>query len=126
MEIGQFKQNGVHLEEHEYNTVKLLLNCGYDIELIPASTVKGFKMPDLVMQGQLWEMKSPQGGGKKTIENTLQTAAKQGKNIIIDLRRCKVDEIQAIKDVQRYFSDSKIIRHIIIITKEELILDLKK
>ena len=30
---GQLKQNGVHLKDHEYNTVKLFLNMGYDIEL---------------------------------------------------------------------------------------------
>lgn len=40
MEKGKLKQNGVHLEEHEYNTVKYLLESGYDVELIPPSKIK--------------------------------------------------------------------------------------
>ena len=45
MEKGKLKQNGVHLEEHEYNTVKYLLESGYDVELIPPSKIKHLQMP---------------------------------------------------------------------------------
>jgi len=45
MEKGKLKQNGVHLEEHEYNTVKYLLESGYDVELIPPSKIKHPQMP---------------------------------------------------------------------------------
>ena len=56
MEKGILKQNGVHLEDHEYETVKLFLDLGYDIELIPPSKIKGLQMPDLMLQGIPWEM----------------------------------------------------------------------
>lgn len=55
MKNGTLKQNGVHLEKHEYLTVKLLLSLGYDIELIPKSEIKGLQMPDLMLQGKPWE-----------------------------------------------------------------------
>ena len=44
-------------------------------------------MPDIVMQGVAWEMKSPEGSGKYTIKKAVQNASHQSQNIIIDLRR---------------------------------------
>ena len=32
MEKGRLTQNGVHLQEHEYATIKLFLDKGFDIE----------------------------------------------------------------------------------------------
>ena len=47
MKKGILKQNGVHLEKHEFKTVELFLNLGYDVELIPPSGIKGLHMPDI-------------------------------------------------------------------------------
>lgn len=85
MEKGKLKQNGVHLEPHEYNTVKFFLAKGKDIELIPQSQTKGLHLGDFTMDGVLWEAKAPVGNGKKNVENILQTATAQSRNIIIDL-----------------------------------------
>ncbi len=123
MKKGILIQNKVHLKEHEYNTVKLLLENGYDIELIPPSTIKGLRMPDIMMKGVPWEIKSPEGNGKNTIKNTVQNASHQSENIIIDLRRTKISQEQALKEFERYFRLSKRLRRIIIITKDEIILD---
>ncbi len=43
MEIGTLKTNGVHLADHEYDTVKLLTEKGYDIELIPLQPSRAFE-----------------------------------------------------------------------------------
>ena len=59
MEKGKLTQNGVHLEDHEYATVKLFLESGYDIELIPPVKIKNVHTPGFTMQGKAWEMKSP-------------------------------------------------------------------
>ena len=126
MEKGKLKQNGVHLEEHEYQTVKFFLEQGYDIELIPPSKIKHLQMPDLIMQGVPWEMKSPKGDGKYTIKNVVQNASHQSENIIIDLRRCHIPEEKTIKEISRYFEKSKRIRRIKIITKSCETLDFSK
>jgi len=123
MKKGILIQNKVHLKEHEYNTVKLLLENGYDIELIPPSAIKGLRMPDIMMKGVPWEIKSPEGNGKNTIKNTVQNASHQSENIIIDLRRTKISQEQALKEIERYFRLSKRLRRITIITKDEIILD---
>ena len=126
METGILKTNGVHLEEHEYATVKLLLELGYNVELIPTSQVKGMRTPDISINGVLWEIKSPTGNSKNTIKHTLQNASHQANNVIVDLRRCKLPEEQAIKDLEQRYRLSKRIRRMMIVTKEEKIIDLAK
>ena len=123
---GNLTQNGVHLKAHEYETVKILLENGFDVELIPVSEIKGLRMPDIMMQGIPWEMKSPQGDGKKTIKNTVQNASHQSESIIIDLRRCKIPENKALKEIDRYFKLSRRLKRLKIITKDEKVLDFRK
>ncbi len=126
MENKSFKNNGVHLQEHEFKTVKILLSQGHNIELIPPSRIKGMRTPDMVMDGKMWEMKSPEGNSKRTIMNTIQNASHQAVNIIIDLQRCKLEESKALEEIKHHFSLSKRIRKIKIITKNQEIIDLNK
>jgi len=46
------------------------------------------KTPDIEIDGMRWEIKSPKGDGKKTIENNFRAARKQSLNVM-DLRRIK-------------------------------------
>ena len=126
MPKGILIQNGVHLEKHEYETVKILLNHGFNIELIPPSRIKNLRMPDITLNGLAWEIKSPIGNGRKTIKNIIQTATHQSENIIIDLRRIKMPEENAMKEIERYFTFSKRIKHIMIIQKSKIIIDMIK
>lgn len=48
------------------------------------------KTPNIDVNGTKWEIKSPKGDSKKTIENNLRTAHKQSQNIVIDLARSKI------------------------------------
>ncbi|MBP5471517.1 MAG: hypothetical protein J6Y12_02480 [Lachnospiraceae bacterium] len=123
MKKGILKQNGVHLEKHEFKTVELFLNLGYDVELIPPSGIKGLHMPDIMLEGIPWEMKAPLGGGKTTIRHTMQNAGHQSCNIIIDLRRCKLNQNTAIKDIESYYKLSKRIRKMKVIVNDLEIID---
>ncbi len=126
MEKGTLKQNGVHLQDHEYATVKLLLENGYDIELIPPSQIKNLRMPDIMMCELPWEMKAPEGKSKYTAQNIIQDAVKQAQNVIVDLRRCKLLESRALSDFKREFEKSKHIKRMKIIRKNLEILDFSK
>ena len=123
---GKLTQNGVHLEEHEWKTVKYFLDQGKDIELIPKSQIKDYHMGDIMMDGTDWEMKAPIGDGKYTVQNTMQTAVQQSENIIIDLSRCKMSEEKAIKEFLREFNGTKGARKMIIIEKTKERLDFSK
>ena len=83
------------------------------------------KTPDLCIRDVKWELKSPLGDGKNTIKNNLHTARKQSINVIIDLRRMKMHQTKAISNIKHYFKDHRSkIRHLIIITKTEEVLEL--
>ena len=108
---GVLKQNGVHLQAHEYATVKLFLELGSDIELIPPSQIKHYRTPDMMMNGVPWEIKAPEGDGRYTVQNTLQNAAGQSRNVIVDLSRCKMPDEVAVKEFETAYRKSKHIKH---------------
>ena len=121
--MGILKTNGVHLEDHEYQSIKVLLEKGFNIELIPTSQIKGMRTPDISIEGILWEIKSPTGNSKNTIKHTVQNAAHQASNIIVDLRRCGLPEEQAIKELKFHFDLSRRLKRMMIIRKSEEVLD---
>ena len=123
---GKFIQNGVHLQEHEWNTIELLLNFGYNIELVKPSDIKDMHQPDIIINNIYWEIKSPQGKAKNTIRHNIKRAEKQSNNVIIDLQRCGFTDEQAIREIKRIFSISKRVKRLMIITKKKEILDFSK
>ena len=124
---GILKPNGVILEEHEYATVLVLTQYGYDVELLSASPEKGSKSPDILMNGLYWEMKSPQGKGKWVIKNIMQKASHQAENLIIDLRRLKqLPQEKYINEVLQRFEAIKRFKRLKIIGKGKIFLEIEK
>ncbi|MBQ9017418.1 hypothetical protein IJ103_04270 [Candidatus Saccharibacteria bacterium] len=124
---GKLVDNGVTLKPHENLTVDFLLKLGHNIELIPKLNIEGVHTPDVKMDGKYdWEMKSPRGKGRWLMNNTIRNAKKQSENIIIDLRRAKLNQGQCIKDLQILFMKTKSIKRMIIITKSKNILTWEK
>ena len=118
--------HNMHLQSHEFHSVRILLAEGFDIELIPSSRIKGLHLPDIMLAGVPWEIKAPEGDGKNTIKHNIQNAAHQSENVIIDLFRCKLSEDIAMKDIQHHFSLSKRLKRMKVITKSGKIIDLRK
>ena len=123
---GNLRQNGVHLMEHEWKTVKYFLDRGEDIELLPKSEIKDYHQGDFVMGGVAWEAKAPVGKGKHTVQNKIQEAVRQSGNVIIDLRRSKMGEDRAVKAYEREFKNNKGLRRMKIIKKDGELLDFRK
>lgn len=126
MKIGKITPNGVSLEKHENDTVVFFTNLGHNIELIPPSNTPKAKTPDFMMDGKAWEMKSPQGKSRVTVEHAFKRAAKQSENIIIDLRRTKTPTDQTKTTLEKLFKASRRVRNLKIITREQQLIDLKK
>ena len=126
MKKGKIIPNGVILEKHEHRTVLLFTEMGVDIELIPKSEKKGVHAPDIVMNGLRWEMKSPKGEGKYLMQNTIQKAVKQSRNVIIDLRRAKRSQERCLQELEKEFGSSKNLQKLKVITKSRKILDFEK
>ena len=120
---GNLMLNGVPLYRHENQTIIFLLSCGYDIELIPKSNIPNHKTADFKMLGLEWEMKSPKGAGKWLLKNTIQKASHQAENIVIDLRRVKIEHHKCLSEIENHFNKSKRVKRIKVITKTKEIVD---
>ena len=83
------------------------------------------KTPDLLVDNQIWELKSPIGNSKNTIHNIFVTARRQSYNIIIDLRRCKMNEVKAYARIRDAFNKRRRKKcYLKIINKSGKILDI--
>lgn len=124
---GNVVANEADLKPHELDTIYLLAKCfATKITPIPRSNIKGVHTPDIRMLGRKWEIKSPTGEGKWIINKRFHEALHQSPNIIFDLRRIKLNEEKAIRELKKEFSFSKTAKELIIITKKSKILDFKK
>lgn len=123
---GKITPNGVSLEKHENETIVFFTELGYDIELIPPSNSPKAKTPDFMMNGVAWEMKSPQGKSKSSLEHIFKKAIKQSENIIIDLSHSKMKEEIALKEIERRFDQTSSCRKLKVITKNHRLLEYKK
>jgi len=110
-------------------SVANILACHYKSTIEFITPIQSYKQktPDVIMNGLLWEIKSPVGSSKKaTIEKQLRTALKQSNNIIFDSRYTKLtDEIIIVQLLKRAKIHRKISK-IILISKEKIVIELYK
>lgn len=121
---GSIIFNGITPEAHEYETLLFLVKKGLDIELIPPSHIPNKRTPDFRMNEECWEMKSPRGESRSTLEHAFQSARKQSDNILFDLRRTKIPDLKAISQLERLKHISKGIKKLKVITKEHKLIDI--
>ncbi|MBQ3309681.1 hypothetical protein IJG78_03325 [Candidatus Saccharibacteria bacterium] len=87
------------------------------------------RSPDLREKGSTitWELKSPTGDGKKTIDNNLRSAKGQSKRIVLDLTRCKMHQTKVISRVRYYTKvGNHQIERLLILTKARRVIDFFK
>lgn len=128
MRIGKIIPHGVSLEKHEMDTVVFFTNRGKSIELIPPSNTPRMRRPDFVMDGVEWEMKSPERATQTVVERAFDKALRQshGGNVVMDLRRAKGEEEKVIEHLRKCFVSSKRAKRLMIITKKQRLIDLRK
>ena len=119
---GIITPNGVSLEKHEYDTVLFLTTIGYNIELIPPSHIPNVRTPDFIMNSLQWEMKSPKGKSRSTLEHAFQSAVKQSENIVFDLRRTDIPLDKSLMTLSKLMQTSKKAKRLSVITKQQKLL----
>ena len=112
-------------ERHEHDTAVFFAKRGKDIVFIKPSDIKKQHSPDFIMDGRMWEVKSPIVYSKSSFEDNLRRAVKQSEHIIYDLRRLKPrDEVMYIKELKKWSGKRKM-RTLIIITRDGQVLTMK-
>lgn len=85
------------------------------------------KSPDLKVKNEVWELKSPRGNSKNTIHNIFVTSRKQSYNIVIDLRRCKMNERRAFSRIRDAYNKRRRKRcKLLIIAKDGRVVDISE
>jgi hypothetical protein len=110
-------------KEHELSAAVILAyHFQTDVVFLRPETKK---TPDIEVNGTKWEIKSPRGKGKKTIDNNLRAAHKQSRDVVLDLRRSKLHQNKASSRINYYLSAGPHhIKHLKIITKTQKIIDI--
>lgn len=124
---GRANFNGRELESHEKKTIKLLVDYGFDVEVIIPSNIPGSRNPDILLFGTFWEMKGPRSTNENTIKTKFHKAIKQsGGRAIFDLREIKGGANAAKEILMELFMNTRGMRRIIIIESDENVLDISK
>lgn len=111
-------------EKHELSVARFFAELGYDVEFIPPSNIPGVHRPDILLQGVEWEIKSPKGKGKNTIQKNFKVAIKQSHFIIFDLRRVNLPESKCISEIEKQMSLRPYMKKLFVICKNETLLEL--
>ena len=112
-------------EQHEIDAAIVLARhyrCNVEF-LIPLDDYKR-KTADIIMFGVEWEMKSPTGKSKYTIQDQFKRASKQAKNIVIDSRRTKLKDDFIEKSIKIIFNKRHSIKRVILINKKQKVLEI--
>ena len=104
-------------EEHEFDVAKYFASMGKDITFLKPSRIPNTHTPDIQMDGLEWEIKSPVGNSKRTIETNFRQAVKQSHYIIFDLRRIKVPERQCLSQLEKEFAARTYVKRLLVIMK---------
>ena len=111
-------------EQHEKEIAWILVrHFRCTVEFLQPNGGYKVKTPDIVMNGLMWEIKSPKGSSRKnTIESQFK-GLKQSRNLIIDCRRTKLAELLVLSQIEK-----ESLRHrvgkVIVIGKSGNVLDL--
>ncbi len=108
------------------DTARAVADAGYDVEFAHRTWGNRVTSPDVVINGVVWEMKSPQASDKKAIERNLRKACKQSHSVIFDSQRMKGASDAEIEGQLRKLSvHIKAIRRLWFINREREIIDIK-
>ncbi len=108
------------------DTAKFFSAMGKDVVFLKPSSIPNTHTPDILMDGVEWEMKCPQGNGKRTIEENFRKAVKQSKYIIFDLRLIKLPEKQCISQLEKEFNARNYLKKLYVIKKDGELLQYPK
>ena len=59
--IGRVNKNGIEIKPHEESTALHLTQYGFNIDVIRPSNTPKTSSPDFLVNGAIWETKSPEG-----------------------------------------------------------------
>lgn len=117
--------HGIDVWHHELLTANALAGAGYTVEFLTNKSVRYVKSPDVLIDGQKWEMKSPKADKLSAVERNLKRATKQSGNIIIDSHRMsKVHDSSIQKLLAQKYKQQKTIKRLLFVNRKRQVIDI--
>ncbi len=118
---------GLNVWPHELKTAEALANAGYTVEFVRKSDVDYEKTADVLIDGELWEMKAPTASSMKAVERNLRRAVDQSTHIVFDSRRIKSIPDAAIERELRICATARIkkINCLLFVNRKGIVVDIK-
>jgi len=111
-------------EPHEVEVAWILArHFGVIVEFLRPSEGYKMKTADMVMNGLIWEIKSPTGSGRSTVPNQFRRASKQSGHVVFDARRIGLSEGRVLAEVLREAETHRSVKAILFITKAGVVLN---
>jgi len=118
--------SGVVPEKEELETAQIFTKLGYDVKFVKPNRTPGARNADVEIAGVVYEIKCPDGNGKRTIEKQFHRASKQSRNLILNSNYSKMEYEKFYRDTQREISKRRNLGKILLINRGEKVLDLRK
>jgi hypothetical protein len=113
------------LEDHEVEVAWILAYHYNDvIEFLRPVDGYRIKTADIVMNGVMYEIKSPIGHSKTTISRQIERAAKQSKYIVLDGRRTAISDTEIENKIRFVLSVRQSVQKVIFITKQQTVVEI--
>jgi hypothetical protein len=117
--------HGVKIWHHELQTANALAGAGYTVEFIVTNGVRYAKSPDVMIERQKWEIKSPKTDKLSAIERNLKRATKQSENIIIDSHRMsKIHDSSIQRLLVQKCKQQRTIKKLLFINRKRQVIDI--
>lgn len=111
--------------DHELKTAHALAQHGFIVEFVAVSNNHKAKTADVVIDGVLYEIKSPKTDKLSAVERNLKRATKQSGNIIIDSRRMsKLHDATVQKFLAQKLKQQKTIKKILFVNRKHEVIDI--
>jgi hypothetical protein len=115
-------EKGANPTPHEIKTANYLVGCGFKLLFLRPVNQKGIHTPDVEIDGEKFEIKSPISNKPRTIIKRFREARTQSDRIVFDLRNIRGGAENAEKLLLKLAKDLDC-RRLIIITKHNQTID---
>lgn len=116
---------GVEVWEHELRTAQVLANYGHTVCFIAKDNSHKVKSADILVNGVLYEIKSPTTNKLSAVERNLKRAYHQSTNIVFDSRRMKRLPDKSIqKELIKQFRLTKNIKNVLFVNRKHEVIDI--
>ena len=119
-------QSGANVWPHELKTTEALAAAGYTIEFVRRSEEQRAQSADVLMHGEVWEMKAPKSDKESAIDKNVRKALHQSKWVIFDSRRMKkVTDTTVERELRKSAQTLRSMRRLLFVNRKAEVIDIK-